>query len=816
MEVTRPAGPASAPPPDPSPDSWPLQSGTVPALADNFSPRPETGFGPVGNLAPGETAVLTRPETVDGQSLAAAGGTGKTQLAVAFAETLWQSEVADLVLWVPAASRDAVVTSYARTLATITGETAADPDTGAGRFLGWLAGAARPWLIVLDDLADPADLAGLWPGGPAGRVLVTTRLQAAAMRAPGRKVFQVGPFSRREALTYLTAKLYHDPDQRIGALDLAADLGCLPLALGLAADTMTEAGIGCREYRAQFAERKQRIRLEASNGFAATTAAAWSLALDRADQLPPAGLARPALALIALLSASGIPASVLTSGPACAYITGGAAADGDAARLVLTALQNLAVTGLIIIDAASAAFTVRMHHLVQATIRQVLPPPVLEQTACAAADALIAAWPEDEENALLALALRACAESLHQAAAELLWTPEAHPVLLRAGHSLDRARHAAAAVNYWQMMADTSGRLLGGGHPQALLAADRLATAHQAAGRLDEAIAVHGRTLAEREQALGPGHPETLTMRGGLAQLCLAAGRAGEAIPLFERTVAGREWVLGPDHPQTLAARSDLAAAYRAGGRLTDAITVFERTLTDRELVLGHDHQDTLAARGNLAAALHAGGRLDEATSLLEETLADTERVLGPEHPDTITARAALAYAYRSADRLKEAIPLYRRVVADRELVLGPDHPDTMTARANLASAYQGARRLKDATALYEQTLADRERVQGPDHRDTLAVRGNLASVHQSAGRLASAIPLYEQTLAGCERVLGPQHRDTITSRANLAGAYRAARRNPEAAGLLRRALADCEQTLPAGDPLSQSVRDSLAAVSRS
>ena len=36
----------------------------------------------------------------------------------------------------------------------------------------------------------------------------------------------------REALGYLTASLY--PDQRTGAIDLAGDLGCLPLGLALA------------------------------------------------------------------------------------------------------------------------------------------------------------------------------------------------------------------------------------------------------------------------------------------------------------------------------------------------------------------------------------------------------------------------------------------------------------------------------------------------------------------------------------------------------------------------------------------------------
>jgi tetratricopeptide (TPR) repeat protein len=713
--------------------SWPLQSGTLPPLADCFSPRPETGFGPMSNLAPGETAVLTRPEAIDGHSLAGAGGTGKTQLAVAFAQSLWQSGAADLLVWIPAASRDAIVTGYARALADIGASAAGDDqDAAASRFSAWLADTPKSWLVILDDLTDPADLAGLWPQGGAGRVLITTRLQAASMRVPGRKLLQVGVFSRREALNYLTAKLYSDPDQRIEALDLAADLGCLPLAVSLAADTIADSPLSCRDYRVQFADRKQRINLESADGYAAITAAAWSLALDRADQMQPAGLARPALALTALLSSGGIPAAVLTSPAAREYIAAaqpGRAADEAGVR---SCLQNLARTGLVTIDPASPAYTVRMHHLVQATIRQVLPPEVLEQTAQAAADALVQAWPSAENSPLLAQALRACVASLHQAAAEILWDPEGHPALLRAGQSLDSGRLTSAAISYWQMMADTSSRVLGPGHAQALVSNDRLAAAYQAAGQLDDVIAVHGQSLAERERVLGPGHPETLTVRGNLAQACLAAGRVTEAIPLYERALAGREWVLGPNHPQTLTARSDLAAAYRAAGRLTDAITVFQHTLSDRELVLGQDHPETLAARNNLAAALHSAARLAEAIPLYEQTLADRERVLGPDHPDTITSRANLAHAYQSASRPKEAIPLYKRAVADRERVLGRDHLDTMTARASLASAYQSARRTKDAVTLLVRTLADCERVLPPDHRLTRSVRESLAAVSKN------------------------------------------------------------------------------------
>jgi hypothetical protein len=176
--------------------SWPVRSGAVPPLADCFISRPETGFDAARGLARGATVMMTQP--------AGPGGTGKTQLAAALAHTLWRSREVDLLAWVPAASRDAVLTGYGQALAAAGAPGAqAGLDIAAASFLGWLAKTSQPWLVVLDDLADPADLDGLWPAGTAGMVLVTTRLPASALGGPGRQILEIGPFSPREALSYL-------------------------------------------------------------------------------------------------------------------------------------------------------------------------------------------------------------------------------------------------------------------------------------------------------------------------------------------------------------------------------------------------------------------------------------------------------------------------------------------------------------------------------------------------------------------------------------------------------------------------------------
>ncbi len=578
--------------------TWPVRSGDVPPLAEAFSTRPETGGGHLMDMPPGQTAVLTPPDWAMSQPLAGMGGTGKTQLAVASARSLWRSGEAELLVWVPASSRDAILTGYAQA-----GDDIAiryprdDAETTATRFLAWLAGTSRPWLVVIDDLAELADMEGLWPAGAAGRVLVTTRLPAGSLGAKNSTVVQVGEFSSREALTYLAARLYQDTDQRIGMVNLAGDLGCLPVALAQAAALIEDTGINCREYWRSFTDRRPQMAAADAGSHAAIVSATWSLSLDRAEELSADGLAALVLALVALLDANGIPEAVLTSRAACGYVCGSQVPPAVAESHVRGVLGNLARVGLVSIDADSPARMVRMHALVQAVIRQVISPAALDQAARAAADALLQAWPQADLPPLLARAMRACASALHQSAGELLWSPQAHPLLLRVGQSLEAARLAGPATGYWRELAGTSTRILGLAHSCTLSIRDQLAASLEAAGRPDDAISVFRHDLAERERMLGPRHADSLTARSNLAGACLAAKQYPEAIWLYESTLSGRDWALGQDHPDTLASRADLAAAYRAAGRLDDAVATFRSAASAREKALGAGHPDTLATR---------------------------------------------------------------------------------------------------------------------------------------------------------------------------------------------------------------------------
>src|SRR5580693_2493687 len=856
---------AGAPPP---PEM--LVSGIIPPLADAYFQRLETGIDLKSGLFPGETVVLVHGGNSDAVSVAM-GGTGKTQLAVEFTQALRSARAVDVLVWVTASSRDAIRAGFARAAGAVgAGDPDADARDAAARFTAWLARTERPWALVLDDLADLADLDGLWPAGPNGQIIITTRLPAAAFgvgahaAAGGLRIAPVGGFSRREALSYLGSRLTDYPDQRIEALDLAEDLEGLPIGLAQAAAVMNANRLSCQEYRAQFGERRAYMSGRPVEGVSPAVLATWSLAAECAHQLVPAGLAWPALALTAVFDPHGIPGAVLTSPAACGFIAGRpSSATGADQNLARTAITNLAQAGLVSIDPANAIRTVRMHRCVQAAVRAYLPPADADQVLVAAADALVQTWPEPGNGRdgapELDQALRDCAISLRAAgepgdagrpnagpanaglpnagpanagrpnagpanagpgsdaapAHDALWLPEAHPLLFRLGRSLEDNQLGDSAMAYWQFMVAATTRRLGPLHADSLTAKERLAGAFESAGRFGDAIAMFAGALGDRERSHGPDHPDTIAARGRLAHAYAGAGLPAEAVALYEHMVTDSSRQLGVGHPVTLTDRAGLADAYSEAGRTQESLTAFQMLSVDTERLLGPRHPTTLAARDNLAAAFLANGQAREAVDRYKSLLADYEADSGRDHPDTIAARARLASAFRQAGKSKDAIAQYKRVLEDRERTAGADHPDTIAARANLAFAYRSAGQLRDAIRDYERTLADRDRLQGPEHTDTRTARRNLAAAYQQASRLAEAVPQYERALADAERTLGPGDPETLASRASLAAALYAGGRLTEGVAVLQRALADAERHLGPDHPMTQTVRGNLDAATR-
>ncbi|MGD0243517.1 MAG: tetratricopeptide repeat protein [Streptosporangiaceae bacterium] len=707
--------------------TWPVWSGPVPPLAEGFTVRPDTVPDLDTTLVPG-TAVALIPAQAPASAQDWRGSSGKTQLARYFAESLWRSPGVDVLTWVVATSRASVLSGFGQAAAAMGADDGGDAETVAARFVDWLDKTSRPWLVVLDDLRDAADLDGLWPSGPAGRVLITTANPATVSGQHQVLARPVPAFSTREAMGYLSGRLSTDPDQRSGAIDLVGDLGCEPMALAQASAVIASSSMSCRDYRHHFTQRQKQLA-EAGRVELSAAAVSWTFSAEYAEHLAPGVSIRSLLALAAQLDGHGIPGVVFTTLAVSQYLSEGSAGPPVDPQRTWNAIVGLRQAGLMTVDPPGTPPAVRISPVIQAVIRAAVPDAVYDRAALAAADALLEVWPEEEPRSRLAADLRACATSLRDNAGDVLWADEGcHPVLLLAGQSMDRAGLVGPVVDYWRELA------------------------------------------ADSERILGAGSLETLMVTGYLGESLMAAGRPAEAVTWFQRILDGRSGVLGPDHPDAIAAKVSLGRALVAVGQADDAVIILEEAVGGSELVRGADHIETLAAREEYAAAARAAGRSAEAIRSYRHSLADRERIMGAQHPDTMSASLGLADAYLAGGQTKDAIAQYKRALTDREGTLGPDHQDTLQARSSLAAANFAAGRMGTALQLYEETCAGYERTIGLEHPTTLACQAELARGYYATGRLGDALALLSSIISRAERALPPgdpltrRMRETLTS----------------------------------------------------
>ncbi|MFF2101720.1 tetratricopeptide repeat protein, partial [Streptomyces sp. NPDC058202] len=534
------------------------------------------------------------------------GGVGKTQLAANYARSAWQAGGVDVLVWITADSRTATVTRLAQAAAEILGLDSGAPQRDAQAFLAWLEPkAGQPvcrWLIVLDDVADPADLNGLWPPlSQHGQVVITTRRRDAALARSGRRVLEVGLFTRSEAVAYLAQVLAvggrHEPELELDAL--AEDLGRLPLALAQAAAYLFDADIGCAAYRALLADRTRTLADAAPDALPDDqpypVAAAWSLSTDRADALRPAGLARCLLQLAAFLDPNGIPQDVLIGPPALIYLTErralalGSLAGQVTADEAVHALRVLHRLGLIDHTPDAPHQTVRVHQLIQRAVRDTVTAE-RHRLARTAADGLIAAWPEVERDTGLVPALRANTIVLTTHAESALYQSGMHEALKRTGNSLGEAGQVTAAIDYFDNMTAATAHHLGPDHHDALTTRGCLARWRGEAGDVAGAATAYAELLQDRMRVLGPDHPGTLTTRHNVAYWRGETGDAAGAATALAELLHDRIRLLGPDHPDTLTTRSVLAHWRGEAGEVVGAATAYAELLQDRMRVLGPDH----------------------------------------------------------------------------------------------------------------------------------------------------------------------------------------------------------------------------------
>jgi tetratricopeptide (TPR) repeat protein/MinD-like ATPase involved in chromosome partitioning or flagellar assembly len=610
----------------------------APPGTHNLPRRPARVFvGRQGALRELSDALTGDASAAVTQAVYGLGGVGKSELALQHASG-HQADY-NLIWWITAEDPAQIQAGLAALAARLYPQiaTAGTTEDAAGWATGWLQ-AHHGWLLILDNVNDPADVEPLLGQLTGGHVLITTRRDTGWDQiASSIRLDVLDPGPAAELLITRTSS-HGQPDQDAAAA-VAAELGYLPLALDQAAAYISQTRITLAAYLQRL--RQVPAAMYAAGGGQAqlTIARMWDITIDAIRARHPAAL--KLLRILACYAPDAVPRTIL----------GGRE---DTNKLAVDeALGVLASYSMIVVMPEA----VNMNKLVQAVILA-MPPSEDGDRVFGGESALTTAleWLDDA-------------------------IPE-DPAINLAGWPLLRA-----LLPHAQNIA----RLFPAGDLPIKLGRvqSELAMFQDSQGQYEQALTLRESALTIYEATLGSDHPDTATALAGVGLAYWRLGQADKALPLQQRALAITEAALGPDHPDTAIQLDNLALSYSDLGQADQALPLQQRALMITEAALGPDHPDTAIRLDNLATTYRDLGQADQALPLQQRALAITEAALGPDHPDTAIRLDNLALAYRDLGQADQALPLQQRALAITEAALGPDHPDTAIRLDNLATTYR-------------------------------------------------------------------------------------------------------------------------------
>jgi tetratricopeptide (TPR) repeat protein len=806
------------------------------------------------HLQAGQATALSQPRAISGL-----GGIGKTQLALEYAYRYHQDYHA--VLWAHAESRETLVSSYVAlaTLLQLPARDTKEEDITVQAVKRWLQ-THRGWLLILDNADELALLSDFLPASMGGHLLLTTRAAAAGRLASLLSIETLPPeqgalfLLRRAALLEPAGNLEQASQEERGlALQIAEELGGLPLALDQAGAYLEETGMSLSSYRHIY-QQYRRDLLGQRGGLVADhptpVAATWSLSFARVREKNPA--ATELLKMLAFLSPYAIAEEILTAdmlslGPELSRVAG-----ND--FLFNQAIEALRAYSMIRRDPEEK--TLSVHRLVQAVLRDALSETdrrmwverVVHSVNVVFPDSEYGCWPQCERLLTQALATAQLVEQYQ------IRSLEAGSLFHKtASYLYDRGRYPEAEELYQRALAIRE-QQLGASHPDVAYTLNSLANLYSEQGKYAEAEALYKRALAIREQQLGASHPDVTYPLNGLANLYYEQGKYAEAEELYQRALAIREQQLGADHPSVATSLNDLADLYYEQGKYAEAERLYERALAIFEQQLVTSHPDVGYPLTGLANLYSEQGKYGEAEELYQRALAIREQRLGTAHslvadpltglavlyseqgkyaeaevfyrralaifeqqfwgsyPDVAYPLTSLADLYREQGKDGEAEALYKRALTIREQQLGASHLYMAFPLEGLADLYREQGKDGEAEALYKRALAIREQL-GTDHPWVASLLNGLASLYREQGKYGKAERLYERALLIREQVLGPQHPATAETMHDLARLWEAQGNSEEARVWYTRALAVRSQALSASHPKTMETRKCLVAL---
>ncbi|MGW0771529.1 aKG-HExxH-type peptide beta-hydroxylase [Streptomyces sp. NPDC002676] len=706
--------------------------------------------------------------------LSGMGGCGKTTVALETAHRLAGSSAQ--VWWVSGADGEGL-SGALRAVAFAAGARTADFGGAHPADVLWkqLDALTTPWLLVLDNVDDPAVLAAApartaegvgWlrkPARPWGTVLITSR-ESRAERWGQQWVHIVGvDLLSREDGAQVLCDLAPQSGTVPQARELAEHLGGLPLALDLAGSYLARAvddPLPSPSTPVTFAAYRRSLNVRLADmasdpdtdlGPAERSRRAimstWELSLDLLHR-QGAGLARPLLRLLSAFGPAPIPSPELLAPDLLAESE---LFSDPTEPQIREALKGLAGLKLITIEVTHDASD-------GDPLRWITIHPMVRAASRAHAD-FVAQAPA---------MLRLVAALLHRVTSPLKAGNPAYWSVWRAIAPHGAAARLLLSAYENSVGEDTDAVLVAAATEPAVGAAEY----HIYVGMYGEAVAELAPACEARARLLGDEHPATIAARLQLARALRENGDLTEADVLYGYLADVGERSLPDAHPYLQSARTGRARTLREMGQYEAAEAELRAALTMRRRNPQAGPLGILRIRHDLARLAHKRGHLEEAVSELRDVRRLTLALAGESDLAALAMGISLARALRDAGHAAEAERVAEDVVREHLKVLAPDHPYVLVARHERARIIRDHESepefLKRARDEFTDIWRTNERQFGPDHPGTIATRHELATVWHLLGRPDLAAEHFQAVLEAGKRRLGDHHPNVAICAQNL------------------------------------------------
>ncbi|MCJ1248031.1 hypothetical protein MMC30_005246 [Trapelia coarctata] len=772
------------------------------------------------------------------------GGSGKTQIALSFAQQFHELVPEASIFWVYASNHTRFAQDY-RKIAQEAGLSVADTSDSdvLQLVVTWLDKQSSPWLMIIDN-ADDEKMFCHVPGGSSipskgaqlpqsllryiprcvnGSILVTSRNRAAAVKITGTApIIDVPPMDPAEALSLLTSSISsptnHEDTERLAAL-----LDHIPLAMVQAAAYIEERCIEISAYIDEYESNEEDRRDLMSTEFTDlqrdpdvhnAVISTWSISFKHIQEKDL--VASSILSLMSYLDRSDIPKMFVIEQNSLqqfnkaigllksfAMVTSREGSSNyDIHGLTQLAVRSWIGTETACIDNLSCMLREYISDG-SGSEAAVYLPHILSVLRHSGED------PERADDLNFAYLRSGCCEyrsalDLHRKACEAAdrYLGKADPVTIKARICYAEILNSLGQLTESELilcqLSETLDGLAGCDAINEMTSTDslRVEAELQIAGALLRNKIPQGRYLEARDifdsvPFIGAGSSTRAEDKLELMMLACFSTDEHQELEKVCRKLLERRRARYPEHHQYVQVILDYLAQSLSGqSRGTEALEILDQTLHVREDNLGPDNPETLTVLHNYAACLSNLGHHERAEMYMQRALWRRTENLGPSHPRALSSLRYLGLIYSRQQRFPEAEAVFREALVKER---GKDEPNTFPILKTLpwlAESVGEQGRHHEAAELYLEAAKGWEGLLGESHADTLTTWQTFAFHLSKQRKHTEALDIYNQVLQRRKEALGEDHIDTAASYHYMATAMWKAERYQEALELEQKAYA--------------------------